>query len=233
MRLLLLVMTSALVAGCSQTLDSESSTARTPLSVTPPSGTSQAPGSTTDASNPSNPSGPPGTIDADAEIGEVISWIEAGDPAAPEDFGTVTRDGAGTTLDGGIAFTTDTVNCISTGRYRDGALACLVDLSDPPPRPTDVFTVWKGNWVDFDGSAVEVGSQHGDPGPFVDGEGPELTGGNSLAFGDFRCRADTEAVWCVNYAQRSAVRLSADGVDGFGCLTESAAPPGIGVRLSC
>ena len=74
-------------------------------------------------------------------------------------------------LDGGVAFTTDTVSCISTSRYRDGMLACLVDLTDPPPRPADVFTVWKGNWVDFDGSNVEIGSQRGDPGPFVDGEG--------------------------------------------------------------
>lgn len=223
MRLVLVVMTSALVAGCSQTLDSESSTARTPLSVAPPS-------TTTGATSTPKPSG---TVDPGTDIGTVIAWIEAGDPAAPEDFGSVTRDGATTALAGGIAFSTDTVNCIRTPGYRDGTLACLVDLSDPPPRPPDVFTVWKGNWVDYDGAAVEIGSERGDPGPFVDGEGPRLAGNATLAFGDFRCRADTEAVLCVNYAQRSAVRLSADGVDGFGCLTESAAPPGIGVRLSC
>lgn len=229
MRLVLLAMTSVLVAGCSQTLDSESSTARTPLSVSPPSAT------TSPSKPPTSTSGaaPTGAPTPDAEIAEVMSWIEAGDPVAPEDFGTVTRGGAGTVLDGGIAFTTDTVNCISTPTYRDGALACLVELTDPPPRPPDVFTVWKGNWVDFDGASVEVGSQHGDPGPFVDGEGPELAGGASLAFGDFRCRADTAAVLCVNYAQRSGVRMTADGVDGFGCLAESPAPPGIGVRLSC
>lgn len=232
MRLVLLVMTSALVAGCSQTLDSDSSTARTPLSVTPPSATTSGSPSPS-GTGTTGTSKPSGTVEPGADIAEVISWIEAGEPAAPGDFGSVTRAGTSTTLDGGIAFTTDTVNCISTPKYRDGALACLVDLSDPPPPPPDVFTVWKGNWVDFDGSAVEIGSQHGDPGPFGDGEGAELPGGQSLAFGDFRCRADTEAVLCVNYAERSAVRLSADGVDGFGCLSESEAPPGIGVRLSC
>jgi hypothetical protein len=229
MRLVLLLMTSALVAGCSSSLDSESSTARTPLSVAPSTSAtspSKVPGSSTDPK-------PSGAVAPDAEIGDVISWIEAGATAAPEDFGTVTRDGAATALDGGIAFTTETVNCISTPKYRDGALACLVELRDPPPPPPDVFTVWKGNWVDYDGPSVEIGSQRGDPGPFVEGEGPELAGGASLAFGDFRCRADTAAVLCVNYAQRSAVRLSAEGVDGFGCLAESPAPPDIGVRLSC
>lgn len=230
MRLVLLLMTSALVAGCSQTLDSESSTARTPLSVPSSSATSSAsaaPGSTSRAAQPS------GAIAPDAEIGEVISRIEDGEPAVPADFGSLTRDGVTTTLDGGIAFTTETVSCISTPKYRDGLLACLVDLTDPPPRPPDVFTVWKGNWVDFDGSSVEIGSQHGDPGPFVEGDGAALADGSSLAFGDFRCRADTDAVLCVNYAQRAAVRLSADGVDGFGCLSAVEAPPGIGVRLSC
>lgn len=230
MRLVLLLMTSALVAGCSQTLDSESSTARTPLSVPSSSATSSAsaaPGSTSRAAQPS------ATIAPDAEIGEVISRIEDGEPAVPGDFGSLTRDGVTTTLDGGIAFTTDTVSCISTPKYRDGLLACLVDLTDPPPRPPDVFTVWKGNWVDFDGSSVEIGSQHGDPGPFVEGDGAALPDGSALAFGDFRCRADTDAVLCVNYAQRAAVRLSADGVDGFGCLSAVEAPPGIGVRLSC
>lgn len=230
MRLVLLLMTSALVAGCSQTLDSEGSTARTPLSVPSSSATSSAspaPGTTSRAAGPS------GSVAPGTEIGEVISRVEDGRPAAPESFGSVTRDGVSTGLDGGIAFTTDTVSCISTPRYRDGMLVCLVDLTDPPPKPPDVFTVWKGNWVDFDGSSVEIGSQHGDPGPFVDGDGAALQAGSSLAFGDFRCRADTEAVLCVNYAERSAVQLSADGVDGFGCLSESEAPPGIGVRLSC
>ncbi|MBI5734271.1 MAG: hypothetical protein HY997_00270 [Mycolicibacterium neoaurum] len=229
MRLVLLMVASALVAGCSQTLDSQSSTARTPLTVPAPSATSGAwpsPATTSAATSPP-------TIAAGAAIDDVISRVEAGTPAAPEDFGSMSRDGAITALDGGVAFSTDTVSCVSTPKYRDAMLSCLVDLTNPPPRPPDVFTVWKGNWVDFDGSSVEIGSPHGDPGPFVDGEGAALPAGSSIAFGDFRCRADADAVLCVNYAERSAVQLGADGVDGFGCLAESDAPPGIGVRLSC
>lgn len=229
MRLVLILVTSALVAGCSQTLDSQSSTARTPLTVpstSTPSGAAPSPGTSSTTARPSS-------LAPGAQIGEVISRIEAGAPAAPEDFGSMSRDGATTTLDGGIAFSTDTVNCVSTPKYREGVLSCLVDLTDPPPRPPDVFTVWKGNWVDFDGSSVDIGSPHGDPGPFVDGQGATLPEGSSIAFGDFRCRADTDAVLCVNYAERSAVRLSTGGVDGFGCLAQATAPPGIGVRLSC
>lgn len=44
--------------------------------------------------------------------------------------------------------------------------------------------------------------------------------------------ADLAAVWCVDYAHRSAVRMGAAGVDGFGCLAVAQAPPGIGIRLS-
>ncbi len=31
-------------------------------------------------------------------------------------------------------------------------LACLVDLTDPPPQPADTYGAWKGGWVDFDGA---------------------------------------------------------------------------------
>jgi hypothetical protein len=55
-----------------------------------------------------------------------------------------------------------------------------------------------------------------------------------LAFGDFRCRADAAGgCGCVNYAQRSAVRLDTGGVDGFGCLAATQPPAGIGARLAC
>lgn len=45
--------------------------------------------------------------------------------------------------------------------------------------------------------------------------------------------ADLAGASCVDYAHRSAVRMGAAGVDGFGCLTAAQAPPGIGIRLSC
>jgi len=69
-----------------------------------------------------------------------------------------------------------------------------------------------GGWVDFDGATVLVGSAHGDPGRFAAGQGPELPLDKSVSFGDFRCRTDSEALYCVNYAHQSAVRMAAGGV---------------------
>ena len=168
---------------------------------------------------------------------DVVRWVEAGTPVAPADYRTVSRNGTTTDLGDGIAFTAGggsqpIANCV-TNRYRDGALACLVELSNPPPQPDGIEGVWKGNWVDFTGTSLEVGSAHGDPGPFVDGAGPELRVGSSLAFGDYNCRADAEGVLCVNYAFQSAVRLTAAGAQPFGCLQKQSAPSGIGEQYGC
>jgi hypothetical protein len=114
-----------------------------------------------------------------------------------------------------------------------GALACLVDLTIPPLQPPDVYGLWKGNWVDFTGTSVEVGSAHGDPGPFANGTGAQLAAGQTLTFGDYRCRAHAGDLYCVNYAHQSAVMLSATGVTPFGCLKEAAPEPGIGRQFSC
>jgi hypothetical protein len=54
-----------------------------------------------------------------------------------------------------------------------------------------------------------------------------------LAFGDYRCRADAAGLFCVDYAHQTAVKLSAAGVVGFGCLQKATAPADIGLRLSC
>ena len=56
-----------------------------------------------------------------------------------------------------------------------------------------------------------VGSVHGDPGRFAAGTGPELPYGQSLAFGDYRCRSDQAGLVCVNYAHQSAARFSDAG----------------------
>jgi hypothetical protein len=147
----------------------------------------------------------------------------------------VTRDGVTTPLGEQVAFRTagTEANCV-TNRYRDGALACLVKLTNPPPRPPGIETAWKDNWVDFAGTSVDVGSPHGDPGPFVDGTGHELPAGQSLAFGDYRCRAGASGLFCVDYAHQTAVKLSPAGVEGFGCLRQTTPPPpDIGLRLSC
>ena len=164
----------------------------------------------------------------------MIRWIEAGAPANPGDYQSVTLDGVTSPKDDGVAFTTEDTeaNCL-TNTYADGALACLVKLADPPPRPPDFPSAWKNNWVDFPGTTVDVGSPHGDPGPFIQGSGRELPAGESLAFGDYRCRADPAGLFCVDYAHQTAVKLASGGVEGFGCLRKITPPPDIGLRLSC
>lgn len=226
MRFAVLLAASLLVAACSQAVDGQARQPESSQSV--PSGTSRpAPTSTT---------APPPTAapKAQAPIGEVVRWIEAASPAAPEDFRTVSREGASTDLGEGVAFTTPagTSKCV-TNRSADGALTCLVELRDPPPRPADVYGEWKGGWVDFPGATLDVGSAHGDPGPFSDGFGSELPYGEALNFGDYRCRTDPAGLFCVNYAHQSAARLSEAGIEPFGCLRDVSPPPGIGARFSC
>lgn len=239
---MVLAATSALVVGCSAGHGVD--TGRTPLTVAPrTTGSTAAP--TTTTTTPTTPTTTATTTattttrattrevpSAGADLTEVIGWVEGGTAAPADRYTTVSRAGVTSAADG-VAFTTAVTNCVSTSRYRNGALACLVELDDPLPRPPDAITVWRGDWVDFDGSAVEIGSVRGDPGPFRGGAGAALPVGESLTFGDMRCRADTAALVCVNYAQRSAVRMAADGITGFGCLAQDRPPPGVGIRWSC
>lgn len=227
MRMAVLLMASALVAGCSQDMKGAAVPAPPPLTAITP-GTSRPATTNPPASTPAPTRSPaPG-----APIAEVTRWVDAGKAVPAEKFGSVSRDGATTDVHG-VAFTTDTVSCISSAQYNDGALACLVKLTNPPPKPPDAYTMWKGNWVDFDGTSVNIGSLHGDPGPFGDGSGPGLAQGETLTFHDFACRADGDAVVCVNHAHQAAARMRPAGVDGFGCLAPATAPLDIGIRLAC
>ena len=165
----------------------------------------------------------------------VIAWVEAGTPAEASAYHSATRDGAATDLGEDVAFVTPSgkTNCMTDSKYSDGALACLVDFKDPPPRPDDAYGEWKGGWIDYDGLSVRVGSVHGDPGRFAMGSGPELPYGQSLAFGDYRCRSAQAGLMCVNYAHQSAAQFSDAGVQTFGCLQPATAPPQIGEMFSC
>jgi hypothetical protein len=167
-------------------------------------------------------------------VAEVIAWVQAAPPMAADGFHTVTRDGTSTDLGEGVAFVTPSgvSKCVTDGRA-GGALTCLVQLSDPPAQPPDVYGEWKGGWVDFPGPELTVGSAHADAGPFADGFGVELPYGQALSFGDYRCRTDPDGLFCVNYAHQSAVKLSDGGVEPFGCLRPTAPPPDAGVRLRC
>lgn len=225
----MLVAVSLLVAGCAHTIGGRSQ--QTSTSSPSTTVTAAAPS----AAKPPAPSTAPGP---GAPISDVIAWIEAAAPADAARYHSATRDGTTTELGDDIAFTTPSgptgkVTCMTDSQHTGGTLSCLVDLSDPPPRPPTAYGAWKGGWVDFDGSSLQIGSVHGDPGPFINGDGPELPDGQSLSFGDFRCRADKAGAFCVNYAHRSAARLAAAGVEPFGCLRPVPPPDGVGEKFSC
>lgn|SRR5436305_3260398 len=181
------------------------------------------------------PSAPPAAPSAGAPISDVIAWIEAGHPADPGRYHAVTRDGDTTQLGSDIALTAASgkVSCMTDSKHAAGALECLVQLNNPPPRPDTAYGEWQGGWVDFDGTHLRVGSARADPGPFINGNGPELASGDSLSFGDYRCRADQSGLFCVNYAHQSAVRFAGAGIQPFGCLRSVPPPDGVGTAFSC
>jgi len=196
----------------------------------PPASGSASPTSTTSATAVPDEPPAPGT-----PIASVIAWIDDGATADSAEFHVATRDGTTTDLGADVAFSTPSgkTRCITDATHRAGALACLVDLLNPPPRPQDAYGEWKGGWVDYDGSSVAVGSVHGDPGPFTAGFGPQLPYGQVLAFGDFRCRSDPAGLFCANESAQTAVKYSDAGVETFGCLQPVSAPPMIGEMFRC
>lgn len=222
MRIAALLAASLLVAGCSHTVGGRAQQTQTSAgaSATPSGG------------KPPAPSAPPA---AGAPISDVVAWIEAGRPADPGHFHDAVRDGATTPLGDDIAFTAAAgkVSCLTDSKHAAGALLCLVNLTSPPPAPPTSYGDWQGGWVTFDGVNLQVGSSRADPGPFINGNGPELASGDSLAFGDYRCRADQTGLYCVNYAHQSAARLTPAGIEPFGCLRPGPAPDGVGVAFSC
>jgi hypothetical protein len=235
MRIALLFAASVLVAGCAGQQGNQSrptqltpiSPSRTAETAAPGTGTSSA---TTTRSSVASTAAP----DASAPIGEAITWVESAPPVDGADFRVALRNGTSTPLGEDVAFTTPSgTSCMTDTRRGSAALACLVDLTAPPPQPPDIYGVWKGGWVDFDGAGVQVGSAHGDPGRFSVGQGPPLPEGGSLSFGDFRCRSDATALVCVNFARQTGVRYSDDGIDAYGCTRQTPPPAGIGVKYTC
>lgn len=226
MRVAGLIAILLLVAGCSQSTGGQAER----IEPIPPN-TSRS-SATTTAPTSTRPAQPPAV---GAPVADVIAWIEAGDAADSADYHVAFRDGTTTELGEDVAFTTPSgkTNCMTDSKYSGGALACLVDLINPPPRPEDAYGEWKGGWVDFDGMSVSVGSVHGDPGRFIAGSGPELPYGQVLAFSDYRCRADAVGLYCANLAHYTAVRYSDEGIETFGCLQPITAPPQIGEMFSC
>ena len=223
MRLAGVIAALVLVAGCSQPVggDAQKSAQK---SARPSTAHPTAP-----TTAPKQPPGP------GAPVADVIAWIQAASPADPGAYHVATRSGETTQLGDDVAFTTPSnkANCMTDSKYGGGGLACLVKLTNPPPQPADVYGQWKGNWIDYDGKSLRIGSVHGDPGRFAAGTGPELPYGQALAFGDYRCRSDPAGLFCVNYAHQSAARFSDSGVEPFGCLKAMAPDPQVGEMFGC
>lgn len=231
MRMAVWVTLSVLIAaGCSHGGGGQSATRQAP-NTTAVSGFSPT-STVSPGSKPPGPSAPPA---AGAPISAVITWIEAGHPADPARYHAVVRDGVTTQLGTDVAFSVPAakLDCTTDSAHTGAALTCLVDLSSPPPRPDTAYGEWKGGWVTFDGANLQIGAARADPGPFVYGNGPELAGGDTLSYDDYRCRADPAGLFCVNYARQSAVRFSSAGIQQFGCLRSVPPPDGIGVAFSC
>lgn len=217
-----MIAASVLVAGCSHTTGNHSEpTPSTTQTSVGPSG-SKTPGASAAPA-------------AGAAVSDVIAWIEAARPADPGRYHTAIRDGVATPLGSDIALAAvgSKVSCMTDAAHTDGALNCLVNLATPAPAPATAYGEWQGGWVTFDGMRLQVGAARADPGPFVNGNGPELANGDSLSFGDYRCRADQAALYCVNYAHQSAARFAPAGIQPFGCLKSVPPPDGVGAAFSC
>lgn len=223
-----------LVAGCSPSTDTPGTGKLTPISPSRPAGQAASSSIGTTTSSPTTTGATTSAPGPGATVGEAISWVQAAGPVDAADFQVALRGGASTPLGEDVAFTTPAgTSCMTDSRRGSGDLACLVNLADPPPAPSDIYGVWKGGWVDFDGAAVRIGSAHGDPGRFAAGQGAPLPPDRSLSFGDYRCRTDVSALVCVNYARQTAVRYSDDGIDAFGCTRQTPPAPGVGIEFAC
>lgn len=232
MRIVLLTAALLLVAGCSNSADEAGEQYKSLTPIPSKSATTSAVTPTSTTPTSPVPAAPPA---AGAPIKAVTSWVEAGGKVEPDGFHTATRDGQTTDLGDDVAFVTPsgTSRCMTDSKYSEGALACLVRLSDPPERPAGAEGEWIGGWVDFTGNEVQIGSLHGDPGRFTAGDGPALDYGRTLRFADYQCRSDPTGLYCVDFANQTGIRLSDAGVEPFGCLRETEPAEAVGQQYSC
>lgn len=169
---------------------------------------------------------------------DISDWIQAGQPVDLSAYHQATRDGEVTDLIDDVAFTVaatprGATTCMTAAGSAGSDLVCLVDLLNPPPQPADIYGQWIGGWVDYNANTVNVGSAQGDPGRFVHGNGAELPDGSTLAFGDYRCRADHVGLVCMNATHRSAVLFSPQGITPFGCLHPAPPPADPNTEFTC
>ena len=166
----------------------------------------------------------------------MIAFIEAGRPADVGQYHSATRDGTTTQLGEDVAFTTPSgkSSCMTDSKNFGGALACLVDLSDPPPATGRRVRRVEGRLGRLRrGRASKSVRRMAIRADSSMATALRLPYGDALAFGDYRCRSDPAGLFCVNYAHQSAARFSDAGVVPFGCLQKVTPPPDIGEKFSC
>lgn len=230
----------------SQTETLTSTITSEPILSTPSASPSKS-GAPTASGAPS--AAPPGK---DSAVAEVIAWIEAGQAAQLSTYQTATGSYATDTaaptttttqnLGDDVAFRSPSkkLSCFGLASksttYSPGGLHCLANLENPPPRPKEMGQ-WIGGWVSYDGATASVGSFHGDPGPFLVGDGPELPYGQKVSFGQGSeqtvCRMDQTGLWCANKTKGSAVLLNDQGVTPYGCLEQIPHKEGEGFSYTC
>ncbi|MBH0775621.1 hypothetical protein [Nocardia bovistercoris] len=163
-----------------------------------------------------------------AALGEVSSWVDSGTQVDSAKFASAsTEDGTSSTLvDGDRAFSSPTgkIKCITDGHEGRHSLVCLVDLKNPPAKPSGPQGNWVGGWVEYEGQVLTVGGLHGDPGPFVRGYGEQLAYGSRITVHGTKCRMDSAGLFCVNSQAGTGFRASDAGIVPFGCLSEEATP---------
>lgn len=238
-RLMVLVSVFALLTGCASPVAQKTSETSSATS-TSASGTSSATTvvTSTSAPKPTTAGGPPPGPGASAAA--VISWIEAAAPADAANFQNVDLDGTVTKLDGDdVAFRLpgDVPNRTLTGcisyKWTEPQFSCLGGVSNPPSKPPGIEGEWISSWVDFDGKTVDIGSLHGDPGAFNNGNGKPLDYGTRIKFGDYQCRSDPSGMYCANYPHQSAIRLWGKSFIAYGCVKVKTPPHGTGEQFDC
>ncbi|WP_227996143.1 hypothetical protein [Nocardia australiensis] len=160
-------------------------------------------------------------------LAQMVAWVRAGAPGDEARYRTAhLDDGSVTDLESDRAFTSPSGKISCTSDYEEGSegLDCLVDLADPPPKPAKLQGNWTGGWINYTGDEANIGSLHGDPGPFIRGRGPELPYGSTVVVREYACRSESSGVTCVNPNAGSGVRISDAGVVAFGCLRERPVP---------
>ena len=172
MRVAALIAVSLLVAGCSHTVGGQSGQTQTspgssPSTPAPSGGKSPR----RPPHRPPAPRSPTSSRGSRRAIPPIRAAITARRATAPPRHSVTTSPSPATA---------GKASCTTDSKHTGGALACLVSLTSPPPQPDTAYGKWQGGWVDFDGTKLQVGAARADPGPFVNGDGPELANGDTL-----------------------------------------------------